>query len=152
MDYSDEIISKLPNVRLQRVVRARTAGKRYREIAEVEHCSIERARQLWHLAQRLMAILARSPQRVTEETPLADLVVSARLYDICVWAGIVTVGDLANCTLRDLLCMKHCGRKTAREAVELLSRAGLQLKSSTNDGDYWVKQTEKFYEQLETAR
>src|SRR6185436_4148971 len=101
MDYSDEIISKLPDVRLQRVVRARAAGKCYWKIAETEHCSIERARQLWHLAQRLMAILVRSPEQVTGETRLADLVVSARLYNVCVRAEIVTVGDLANCTLRD---------------------------------------------------
>ena len=152
MDYPDEIISKLPDVRLQRVVRARAAGKRYWEIAETERCSIERARQLWHLAQRLMAILARSPEQVTGETRLADLVVSVRLYNTCVRAEIVTVGDLANYTLRDLLCIAHCGRKTVREAVELLNRAGLKLKSSAGDGGYWVRQAEKFYDHLETTQ
>jgi DNA-directed RNA polymerase, alpha subunit/40 kD subunit len=150
--YPDEIVSKLPNLRLQRVVRARAAGKHYWEIAETEHCSIERARQLWHNAQRLLTILVRSPKQITGETRLADLIISVRLYNVCIWNGIVTVGDLANCTLRDLLCIKHCGRKTAREAVELLNRAGLQLKSSASDGDYWIRQAEKFYGHLETRQ
>jgi len=53
--------------------------------------------------------------------------------------------DASDYSLRDLLCIAHCGRKTVREAIELLSRAGLQLKSSANDGDYWIRQTERFY-------
>jgi DNA-directed RNA polymerase alpha subunit len=125
---TEDLIAKIQDARLQRVARARVSGKLLWQIAEAEHCSTEYARQLWLRAQRVMMVLRRSPEQVTPDTKIEDLMTSTRLQNVCQRLGVVTIGDLAACTEIDLLYTKHCGAKTTIEAMRILTSAGLDFQ------------------------
>lgn len=137
MNYPESVIAKLPDERLRRVVTMRSSGKLFREIADAEHVSIERARQLFRVACNALNVLQRAPETNTSETKIADLLTSVRLKNVCVFHGVETLDDMSQLTLRDFLCTKNCGGQTAREAYRLLQTAGLTFKGDDSEiGQY----------------
>lgn len=69
------------------------------------------------------------PPAPTEENPIfvKNVVTSVRLKHILDKGKIVTLSQLALTDSIELLKMKHCGRKTIKEAKELLKKYGAQL-------------------------
>lgn len=69
-------------------------------------------------------------QNVASGAPIESLELSCGLYNCLKNAGITHVSQLAGVTERELLRIKHLGRKSANELKEILAQVGIQLKSS----------------------
>lgn len=126
-----DLLTKIEDQRLRRVVIARTSGNRFKDIAESEGISIERARQLWGNAKRLLDLLARTPAKLTADSPIEDTLTSARFKNVCRAAEVYRIVDLAALTRREFLSNKNCSGKTLREAERLLAQADMEFFNDT---------------------
>lgn len=64
---------------------------------------------------------------LSPETKLEDVSLSARLQNVCYKAGILTLADLAARSELELLGRRNCGKRTLREARELLVQIGREF-------------------------
>ena len=55
-------------------------------------------------------------------TSIAELDLTPRAYATLYFAGYETVGQLMTLRQYDLMCLRHCGKTTAREIAEKLER------------------------------
>lgn len=55
-------------------------------------------------------------------TSIAELGLTARAYAALYFAGYETVGQLMTLRQYDIMCLRHCGKTTAREITEKLER------------------------------
>lgn len=69
-------------------------------------------------------------QNVASGAPIESLELSCGLYNCLRNAGITHVSQLAGVTEKELLRIKHFGRKSLNELKEILTQVGVQLKSS----------------------
>ena len=130
-----DLLPKIQDQRLRRVIIARAAGVKYTDIAEAENISTERARQLYANGRRLLDLLSRVPERLSADTSVVNILASVRFRNACKSAGVRTLGDLANLTPRQFLCIKNCSSRTFAEARRLLMQAGLQFIDNNGSDD-----------------
>jgi DNA-directed RNA polymerase alpha subunit len=65
--------------------------------------------------------------RVSDRS-IDDLELSVRSINCLRIAGITTIGDLASKSREELLSLRHFGRRSLREVVEVLDNVGLELR------------------------
>ncbi len=70
-------------------------------------------------------------QNVASGAAIESLELSCGLYNCLKNAGITHVSQLAGVTEKELLRIKHFGRKSLNELKEILEQVGVQLKNST---------------------
>jgi DNA-directed RNA polymerase alpha subunit len=66
--------------------------------------------------------------KVTKASPVEDLILPARTYQMLHADNILTIGELIERTERDLLRVPGLGRKVLNEIKEALEEHGLHLK------------------------
>lgn len=62
-----------------------------------------------------------------EDLPIADLDLSVRTYNCCRRYHLNNVGDFKGLTMTDIMKIRNLGRKSAKELVEKLNRAGVYI-------------------------
>ena len=88
---------------------------------------------------------------MTTETPVSDLVLSTRVFNILNNAGILTVEQLVAKTELEMSRYRNCGKKTMREIRTALQERGLDLivvQPTTADLERELKQAKAEIERL----
>lgn len=137
--FTEQELARLDE-RSARIVRYRQAldekqrATRFKDIATNESLTTERVRQIFFSSIETLRKMRDAPKRVTGETGIEDLLISTRLANVCKDNRINRVRDLTRYTRQEFRELKNAGEKTTIEAENLLSKAGLQFRSSNGSG------------------
>lgn len=78
----------------------------------------------------LKVIASMADLAVTRQTLIEDLNLSVRSYNCLRRAGIKTLGNIADMTMDNLMCVRNLGRKSANEVVAVVKSYGISIRES----------------------
>jgi hypothetical protein len=73
------------------------------------------------------------PHEITLDTPVPSLELSTRLYNTLMNDRLYTIGDVVECSSKELLRVPNFGRKCLEEIEGVLSCAGLALRDPNTE-------------------
>lgn len=126
--FAESVIDRIEDGRLRRIAQRRYQGATLREIGREESVTVERVRQLYQRALRVMRWLQDAPLIPNATTPIKAVSASVRFYNCYSNGNITTLSDLAALTAHEFWLIRNCGPKTVIEGAKVLAKAGLKFQ------------------------